>query len=251
MKGHTPVTVVFYHCIGKPNQRIVFLLDMIQFNSVNMQYQDGHVALKNINLYLEKGSMAFITGRSGAGKTSLLRLIALVERHYRGQIIINGQNLSRIKKKFVPYYRRSIGFIWQDHNLLCDRTVFDNVALPLIVSGKSHTETSKRVRAVLDKVGLLSKEKANPMTLSAGEQQRVGIARAIVHRPILLLADEPTGNLDPALSLDTMRLFERFNQFGTTVLIASHDLNIIEKIHKRIIILREGRIATHFGDTTH
>ncbi|MFB3116456.1 MAG: cell division ATP-binding protein FtsE [Gammaproteobacteria bacterium] len=223
---------------------------MIRFNNVHMQYRGGYLALKNINLHIEQGAMAFIAGRSGAGKSSMLRLIALMERHSRGQIIINGQNLERVRDSRIPYYRRNIGFVFQDHRLLRDRTVFDNVALPLVIAGHRHTEIRKRVSAALDKVGLLKKESVNPMTLSAGEQQRVGIARAVVHRPLLLLADEPTGNLDPALSLDTMKLFEQFNQVGVTVLIASHDMEMIKKMRKRIITLREGRIPTHFGNTS-
>jgi cell division transport system ATP-binding protein len=215
-----------------------------------MQYQTGHLALKNINMHIEQGAMAFIAGRSGAGKSSLLKLIALIERHNRGQIIINGQNLERVRNSRIPYYRRNIGFVFQDHRLLNDRTIFDNVALPLIIAGHGHTEIRKRVSAALDKVGLLKKANASPMTLSGGEQQRVGIARAVVHRPLLLLADEPTGNVDPALSLDTMKLFEQFNQVGVTVLIASHDMDMIKKMRKRIITLREGRISTHFGNTS-
>jgi len=223
---------------------------MIYFNNVHMQYQTGHLALKNINMHIEQGAMAFIAGRSGAGKSSLLKLIALIERHNRGQIIINGQNLERVRNSRIPYYRRNIGFVFQDHRLLHDRTIFDNVALPLIIAGHGHTEIRKRVSAALDKVGLLKKANASPMTLSGGEQQRVGIARAVVHRPLLLLADEPTGNVDPALSLDTMKLFEQFNQVGVTVLIASHDMDMIKKMRKRIITLREGRISTHFGNTS-
>ena len=223
---------------------------MIRFNNVHMQYQTGHLALKNINMHIEQGAMAFIAGRSGAGKSSLLRLIALIERHNRGQIIVNGQNLERVRNSRIPYYRRNIGLVFQDHRLLNDRTVFDNVALPLVITGHGHTEIRKRVSAALDKVGLLKKAGVNPMALSGGEQQRVGIARAVVHRPLLLLADEPTGNLDPALSLETMKLFEQFNQVGVTVLIASHDMDMIKKMRKRIITLREGRIPTHFGNVS-
>ncbi len=212
-----------------------------------MQYQTGQLALKNINMHIEQGTMTFVVGRSGAGKSSLLRLIALIERHSHGQIVINGQNLERVRNNRIPYYRRNIGFVFQDHHLLNDRSVFDNVALPLIIAGHKHKEIRKRVSAALDKVGLLKKYNVNPMTLSGGEKQRVGIARAVVHRPLLLLADEPTGNLDPALSLDTMKLFEQFNQIGTTVLIASHDMEMVKKMHKRIITLREGRIPTNFN----
>ncbi|MDX1518590.1 MAG: ATP-binding cassette domain-containing protein, partial [Gammaproteobacteria bacterium] len=200
-------------------------------------------------LHIEQGAMAFIAGRSGAGKSTLLRLIGLIERHSRGQIIVNGQNLERVRGRRVPIFRRNIGYTFQDHRLLNDRTVFDNVALPLVISGYPHEEVKKRVRAALDKVGLITKEKSSPVTLSGGEQQRVGIARAVVHRPAILLADEPTGNLDPALSLEIMHLFEQFNQVGVTVLIASHDMDMIRKMNKRIIILRNGRLLKHAGNT--
>lgn len=221
---------------------------MIQFSNVHLQYPGGVDALKNINLRIEKGAMAFVAGRSGAGKTSLLRLIALIERHTRGQIIVNSQNLDRVRKNRIPLFRRNIGFMFQDHRLLMDRTVFDNVALPLVIAGHSHHEISRRVHAALDKVGLLQKERFNPMVLSGGEQQRVGIARAVVHRPALLLADEPTGNLDPALSWEIMCLFEQFNQVGVTVLVASHDMAMIQKMRKSIIVLRKGRILTNPAD---
>ena len=221
---------------------------MIRFTNVHMQYPGGIDALKNINIHIEQGAMAFVTGRSGAGKSTLLRLISLIERHTRGQIIVNGQNLERIKGNKVALFRRNIGFTFQDHRLLNDRTVFDNVALPLVIAGYRHQEIKKRVHAALDNVSLLSKQNSLPMTLSGGEQQRVGIARAVVHRPILLLADEPTGNLDPILSWEIMCLFEQFNQVGVTVLIASHDLEMIRRVKKRIITLREGRTLTHTGD---
>lgn len=222
---------------------------MIRFTDVHMTYNGGSDALKRINLYVEQGAMVYVTGRSGAGKSTLLRLIALIERQTRGQVIVNGQNLERVTGKRIPLFRRNIGFTFQDHRLLYDRTVFDNVALPLVVSGFRYQDIRKRVHASLDSVGLLSKEKVKPMALSGGEQQRVGIARAVVHRPALLLADEPTGNLDPALSWEIMKLFERFNQVGVTVLIASHDLDMIKKMGKRIITLREGRLLTHIGQT--
>jgi cell division transport system ATP-binding protein len=222
---------------------------MIRFTDVYMHYGDGVDVLKRINLYIEQGAMVYVTGRSGAGKSTLLRLIALIERHSRGQIIVNGQNLERVTGKRVPLYRRNIGFTFQEHRLLNDRNVFDNVALPLVIAGYRHQEIKKRVRASLDRVGLLKKEKTCPLQLSGGEQQRVGIARAVVHRPALLLADEPTGNLDPALSLEIMQLFERFNQVGVTVLIASHDLAMIKKMNKPIITLREGKLLTHIGQT--
>jgi cell division transport system ATP-binding protein len=222
---------------------------MIRFTDVSMQYGDGNEALRKINLYIEQGAMVYITGRSGAGKSSLLRLIALIERHKRGQIIVNGQNLERVTGRRIPLFRRNIGFMFQDHRLLYDRTVFDNIALPLVIAGHRYQEIRKRVHAALDKVSLLNKEKVSPIALSGGEQQRVGIARAVVHRPALILADEPTGNLDPALSWDIMKLFEQFNQVGVTVLIASHDLDMIKKMNKSIITLREGKLLTHIGLT--
>ncbi len=220
---------------------------MIQFTDVHMRYRSGAEALKRINLTIDRGAMAFVTGRSGAGKSTLLRLIALIERHTRGQIIVNGQNLERVTGRRIPLYRRNIGFTFQEHRLLYDRTVFDNVALPLVVAGHRYQEIRRRVQAALDKVGLLDKQKQLPIALSGGEQQRVGIARAVVHRPAVLLADEPTGNLDPILSWDTMKLFEQFNQVGVTVLIASHDLDMIRRMRKPIITLREGRILTSGG----
>ena len=220
---------------------------MIRFSRVFMTYPGGHEALHNINLQIEQGAMVYLTGRSGAGKSTLLRLIALIDRPSRGQIIVNGQNLERVRRRRVPLFRRGIGFVFQDHRLLQDRTVFDNVALPLAVAGYRHREIQKRVQAALDKVSLLTKINRYPLSLSAGEQQRVGVARAVAHRPVLLLADEPTGNLDPALSLDIMRLFEQFNQIGVTVLIASHDLDMIKRLNKSIILLRAGRILTRPG----
>ena len=213
---------------------------MIQFTDVYMRYSGGKDALKNINLHVEKGEMVYLTGHSGAGKTTLLRLVALAERHSRGQIIVNGQNLARLSGRRIPLYRRNIGFMFQEHRLLNERSVFDNVALPLTIAGYRYQDIKKRTHAVLEKVGLLAKEKAFPTALSTGEQQRVGIARAVVHRPALLLGDEPTGNLDPALSWETMKLFELFNQVGVTVLIASHDLATIEKMNKKTIVLQDG-----------
>jgi len=217
---------------------------MIQFTDVYKRYTSGKDALKKLNLFVEQGAMVFITGRSGAGKTTLLRLIALIERQSRGQIIVNSQNLERVKGNRISLFRRNIGFMFQDHRLLNDRTVFDNVALPMVVANYSYQEIRKRVHAALDKVGLLSLEKSYPLALSGGEQQRVGIARAVVHRPALLLADEPTGNLDPALSWESMKLFEQFNQVGVTVLIASHDLEMIRRLRKPIITLKAGQLLT-------
>ena len=213
---------------------------MIRFTDVYMRYAGGKDALKNINLQVEKGEMVYLTGHSGAGKTTLLRLIALAERHSRGQIVVNGQNLARLSGRRVPLYRRNIGFMFQEHRLLNERSVFDNVALPLTIAGYRYQDIKKRTHTVLEKVGLLAKERVLPTALSTGEQQRVGIARAVVHRPALLLGDEPTGNLDPALSWETMKLFELFNQVGVTVLIASHDLATIERMNKKILVLQDG-----------
>ena len=208
-----------------------------------MAYPAGNKALLDINLNIDKGEMVYVSGRSGAGKSTLLKLINLIDRPTRGQIIVKGQNLERIKKNHVPIFRRNIGFIFQNHRLLNDRTIFDNVALPLIIAGNNHHDVKRRVQASLDKVDLLSKINSYPMELSGGEQQRIGVARAVVHRPAILLADEPTGNLDPTLSWEMMSLFEQFNQVGVTVLIASHELDMIKHMKKRIIILNKGRIT--------
>jgi cell division transport system ATP-binding protein len=186
----------------------------------------------------------FLTGHSGAGKSTLLKLIMLMERPSRGQVLINGQNLKGLRSSGIPALRRQIGVVFQNHQLLFDRSVFNNVALPLLIAGYSHRETGRRVRAALEKVGLLSREKDMPVTLSGGEQQRIGIARAVVNKPQILLADEPTGNLDPTLSAEIMSLFEQFNQVGVTVLIASHDLALISRMQHRIMTLRQGRLVT-------
>ena len=216
---------------------------MIRFDNVNKRYPGSHEALGNVSFHLPRGAMAYLTGHSGAGKSTLLKLIALIERPSRGNVILDGINLSNVRNSKVPYIRRNIGIIFQNHHLLHDRPVFDNVALPLVIAGYQHREIGKRVRAALDQVGLLSKEKSAPITLSGGEQQRVGIARAIVHKPSLLLADEPTGNLDPDLSLEIMQLFERFNQVGVTVLIASHDLDLISQMGSPVITLNQGMLV--------
>ena len=219
---------------------------MIQFTDVYKRYTNRHEALSGLSFELQQGEMAFLTGHSGAGKSTLLKLIALIERSTHGQVFVNGQNLSRLKKGKIPFYRRQIGLVFQDHNLLHDRTVFDNVALPLVIAGESHREIGRRVRASLDKVGLLSKERQLPIALSGGEQQRVGIARAVVSRPPILLADEPTGNLDPDLSRDIMQLFEQFNQVGVTVFIATHDLELVKAMPHRQIVLEGGRLAPEY-----
>ncbi len=216
---------------------------MIRFDNICKRYPGGHEALSNVSFHLPRGEMAYLTGHSGAGKSTLLKLIALIERPSRGNLLLDGINLSSVGNSKVPYIRRNIGIIFQNHHLLYDRTVFDNVALPLIIAGFQHREISSRVRAALDQVGLLNKEKSAPITLSGGEQQRVGIARAIVHKPGLLLADEPTGNLDPELSKEIMELFARFNDVGVTVLIASHDLDLIKQMGSPVVSLSQGQVS--------
>lgn len=216
---------------------------MIQFNQVSKRYPGGQQALHDVSFHLERGEMAFLTGHSGAGKSTLLKLIPLIERPSNGQILIDGVNLSRLPVSRIPHLRRRIGIIFQDHNLLFDRSVMENVALPLRIAGYNPREVARRARAALDKVGLLKKERAMPITLSGGEQQRVGIARAIVGKPAILLADEPTGNLDPELSRDIMHLFQQFNQVGVSMLIASHDLDLISRLGHRLITLDQGRLA--------
>ena len=215
---------------------------MIRFENVGKRYATGHDGLVSVTFRMAPGEMAFLTGPSGAGKSTLLRLIGLIERHTRGQVFVGGRNLQRIRGRQVAHYRRALGVIFQDHRLLMDRTVFDNVALPLVVAGHRRPEIERRVRAALDQVGLLGKERVAPVTLSGGEQQRVGIARAVVNKPPLLLADEPTGNLDPELSEEIMGLFQRFNQVGVTVLIATHDVALIRRMGHREIRLRGGRL---------
>lgn len=216
---------------------------MIRFDNVAKRYPTGHEGLVDVSLELGVGEMAFVTGHSGAGKSTLLRLIGLLERASRGQVWVNGRNLNKLSTQRVPYHRREVGMIFQDHRLLHDRTVFDNVALPLVVAGMGHQEIQRRVRAALDKVSLLGRERSHPISLSGGEQQRVGIARALVSRPPVLLADEPTGNLDPELSREIMELFLQFNQVGVTILIATHDVALVESLGQRTIQLRGGRIS--------
>ncbi len=217
---------------------------MIQLEEVTRRFPGGQEALSGLTLSIDTGEMVFVTGHSGAGKSTLLKLIALIDRPTSGQVVVDGQNTRRVKRRRIPAYRRQIGMVFQDHKLLYDRPVFDNVALPLIIAGAGPRETGRRVRAALEQVGLLHKEKKNPQTLSAGEQQRVGIARAIVTRPKLLIADEPTGNLDPDLSLEVMRIFRRFNEVGVTLLIASHDIALIDRLGCRRIELENGQLAS-------
>ena len=215
---------------------------MIEFKTVSKQYPTGQLALYNVNLGLEQGEMAFLTGHSGAGKSTLLKLIALLDTPSDGDVFIAGQNTKQIKARKIPSFRRNIGMIFQDHNLLRDISVFDNIALPLKIEGMRPQDIKRRVRAALDKVNLLNKEKEYPDMLSEGEKQRIGIARAVVNKPSIILADEPTGNLDPDLANDIMHTFKQFNEYGSTVLIASHDHALIKEMKKRIIVLRKVKV---------
>jgi len=216
---------------------------VIRFIEVVKRYPNSREALSGVSFEIARGELAFLTGHSGAGKSSILKLIALIERPTRGQVIVDERNTAAVKARRVPEFRRKIGVVFQDHKLLNDRPIADNVALPLVIAGVGRREVEKRVRAALDQVGLLSKERCRPLELSSGEQQRVGIARAVVAKPPLLIADEPTGNLDPDLALEIMALFRRFNEVGVTVLIATHDLHLIEHFPARRIVLEAGRVV--------
>ena len=227
----------------------------ILFDNVSKSY-GAHTALNNLSFELNQGEISFLTGHSGAGKSTLLKLIMCMEHASSGQVLMDGVNLERLAKSQIPFHRRRIGVVFQNHQLLFDRSVFENVALPLRISGYTSRDLERRVRAALDKVGLLSKEKQNPIELSGGEQQRIGIARAVVNKPSLILADEPTGNLDPKLSSEIMRLFEQFNDVGVSVLIASHDLPLINRLPHRVIALGQGRLigeraAKHASEEGH
>lgn len=215
---------------------------MIHLQHVSKRYGNGYLALDNINFELMKGELVFLTGHSGAGKSTLLKLIAAMESPFHGQIKVANHHLNRLKPRHIPFFRRNIGIILQSPNLLMDRSVLDNAALPLIVAGRPYREIQSRARAILSKMGLENKQKFFPYELSSGEQQRVAIARAVINKPSILLADEPTGNLDPALAAETMNLFQQFNQLGMTMLIASHDLALIHKLKHRVITLSEGRL---------
>jgi cell division transport system ATP-binding protein len=215
---------------------------MLQFIKVSKRYSESGDALSDISFSLKPGEMAFVTGHSGAGKSTLLRLIPAIERPSRGKILFDGQSIHDLAGRDVPFLRRKLGLIFQDYRLLHDRTVFDNVALPLIIAGHNPLDVGRRVRAALDKVGLLRKEKRYPQGLSGGEQQRVGIARAIVHKPPMILADEPTGNLDPELSAEIMNLFREFNSVGVTLLVATHDLGLVKRLGCRTLRLNQGRL---------
>lgn len=218
---------------------------MITFQNVQKRYPNGYLALDNVSFNLAHGEFAFLTGHSGAGKSTLLKLIAGIETTFQGHIQVGTHHLNRLRTRHVPYLRRQIGIILQSPELLPDRPIADNVALPLIVSGHSYHDIRHRVRAVLAKVSLHTKEKCFPFELSTGEQQRVAIARAIINKPPLLLADEPTGNLDPELAAEMMHLFEQFNRLGMTVLIASHDLALINQLKHRVLTLSEGKLKCH------
>jgi len=217
---------------------------MIDFDAVTMRYPETGDVLRNVSFHLAKGEIAFLTGHSGAGKSTLLRLITVMERSSRGRVVLDGQDLRIAKEHQLPFIRRKMGVIYQDYKLLYDRTVFDNIALPLVIAGYGHHEVTRRVRAALDKVNLTGKEKKYPLALSGGEQQRVGIARAVVNKPPIIIADEPTGNLDPELSAEIMFLFGQFQQVGVTVLIASHDISLITQLNHRVLKLDHGQLVT-------
>jgi cell division transport system ATP-binding protein len=216
---------------------------VIRFEQVSKRYPGGNQALSGVSFAVEPGSLVFLTGHSGAGKSTLLRLMMMLERPSRGQVIVNGRNLGKLPDRQAPLVRQEIGMIFQDHKLLSDKTVADNVALPLLIAGLRYADIRRRVRAALDKVGLLDKEKSWPLALSGGEQQRVGIARAIVAMPPLVLADEPTGNLDPDLSWELFGLFRQVSEAGVTVLIASHDLELVRRMGERVLVLSHGRLV--------
>jgi cell division transport system ATP-binding protein len=221
---------------------------LIRFSNVSKRYPGGQEALKNVSFAIGAGELVFLTGRSGAGKSTLFKLIPAIERATSGSVIVNGQNVSAIKPAAVPILRRNLGLVFQDQKLLYDRSVFDNVLLPLAFSGFSPKEAAKRARAALDKVGLLSRERANPIQLSGGEQQRVAIARAVANRPAILIADEPTANLDADSAAAIIAIFVSFQQVGVTVLIATHDLALIERVGGRVLRLEGGELVAG-GDT--
>jgi cell division transport system ATP-binding protein len=216
---------------------------MIRFDRVSKRYPNGRDALREVSLQVEPGEFVFLTGRSGAGKSSILKLIGLLERPTRGTVTVNGQDTASLPARAIPAYRRRLGMVFQDHQLLMDRPVYDNVALPLVVADSPFRDIDKRVRAALDQVGLLEQVRALPSELSVGEQQRVGIARAVVGKPVVLIADEPTGNLDRGLALDVMRLFRRFQEVGVTVVVATHDLSLLEEFGQRSIHIDDGKVS--------
>ena len=217
-------------------------MPLLRFDNVTKTYPGAEPALSDVSFGVEPGEMLFVTGHSGAGKSTLLRLVHLSERPTRGTVLVDERNLAKVRGRKVPLHRRQVGVVFQDHRLLTDRSVFDNVALPLLIAGTPGSEVGKRVRQVLDKVGLGAREKALPRQLSTGEQQRVGIARAIVAQPQLLVADEPTGNLDPQLAGEIMQLFASLPALGTTVIVASHDLALVKRMRRRVLVLDHGRL---------
>lgn len=216
---------------------------MIRFDRVSKRYAGGTTALKELSFDIGRGEMVFLTGHSGAGKSTLLRLLLMLERATRGQVLLDGRNLTQTSDRQAPAVRQGLGMIFQDHKLLADKTVFDNVALPLVITGVRYADIGKRVRGALKMVGLEDRERSWPLELSGGEQQRVGVARAIVNMPPVLLADEPTGNLDPELSWELFGLFRKLNDRGVTVLIASHDLELVRRMGRRVLVLSEGRLV--------
>jgi len=218
---------------------------VIRFDRVFKRYPNGREALSELSFELATGEMVFLTGHSGAGKSTVLRLIALLERPTRGHVVVNGRNTGSLRSGAIAAFRRQVGVVFQDHRLLDDRPVYDNVALPLAIAGVPRREMDRRVRAALDQVGLLGKERTFPLELSAGEQQRVGIARAVITKPPVLIADEPTGNLDPDLALEVMNLFHRFNAVGVTVMVATHDVHLLDRFPVRRIRIEQGRLANH------
>ena len=224
---------------------------MISFARVHKRYPNGREALTDVSFSLASGEMAFLTGHSGAGKSTILRLVALIDRPTRGQVTVNQANTNAVRRRRIPAFRRDVGVVFQDHKLLNDRPVLDNVGLPLVIAGMTRREIDKRVRAALDQVGLLGKEQLLPQELSTGEQQRVGIARAVVSKPPVLIADEPTGNLDPDLAREVMRLFRRFNEVGVTILIATHDFHLVDEFGVRRIVLEGGRLTSDSGGASH
>ncbi|MFZ5655934.1 MAG: cell division ATP-binding protein FtsE [Pseudomonadota bacterium] len=217
-------------------------MTVLRFDNVAKTY-GGRIALADVSFSVDAGEMLFVTGHSGAGKSTLLRLVHLTERPSRGTVVFRERNLAKVRGRRVALHRRELGVVFQDHRLLGDRNVADNVGLPLLLRGMHRAEIAKRVRSTLEKVGLADRERALPSQLSAGEQQRVGIARAVVAEPALLVADEPTGNLDPALSTEIMTLLESLTARGTTVMVASHDLALVRRMRKRVLVLHEGRLA--------
>jgi cell division transport system ATP-binding protein len=217
-------------------------MSLLRFDGVSKTYPGGHAALTELSFSVDAGEMVFITGHSGAGKSTLLKLIHLSERPSRGTVLVADRNLAKVRGGQVALHRRQVGVVHQDHRLLLERSVFDNVALPLRISGTPSADIGKRVRVMLEKVGLSAREKSRPSELSTGEQQRVGIARALVAQPLILLADEPTGNLDPTLAAEIMQLFAALQAQGTAVLIASHDLGLVRRLRKRVIVLDHGKL---------